>query len=279
MSTKIYNGYIIREKMTLMDLNKRMIGLRVSYRKGALDYYKVLYMNLVYLYEDLYVIDSVFCKEKMKKFGLMHEVHNKENALTTIAFNVHSNLRDKIVDAMDNTNRKNPVYDISASLQVFPFEDKILLLFYGNSVLEELLLYEADIEEYHYQNQSDIPEDMTEEEWNERYLDWKSAMPTFVPPRTGFGVQLVCEYDLPFTVEDFFLDDEFEEYKKPLEYRLKQVVENYFVYPGFTGNNYNVFLEQPYKDFLNEKKDMIRQTIEKAGDPLEKLYKYYKGNR
>ena len=55
------------------------------------------------------------------------------------------------------------------------------------------------------------------------------------------------------------------------------MAEQCYQYPKFTGNNWNVFMEPEYKEFIKEKSEEFRQPLLNAGDPLEKLYRLYSG--
>ena len=209
----------------------------------------------------------------MKAFKLLNKITDSNNALKEIACNVLFNVREKVEEASKSDIYN--VYDLSAEIQIYPLDDKILLRFFGNDRLEQILLNEEDIEEYHYQNQCDRPEDISEEEWNDREKNWETVNPTLVPAKRGFGVQLFYENDLPFMLDEVFTKMDVSILKHSLEKRTKLMAEQCYQYPKFTGNNWNVFMEPEYKEFIKEKSEEFRQPLINAGDPIEKLYQIY----
>lgn len=274
MSTKIYNGHKFKSYMDLLELNERLLELRKTYRKEIKAYTKKLFMNLVYFYEDLYSVDKSLYHTKMKQFGDFSEIGDSDKYLQVIAANVALNLTDKVEKAMQEPEY-SPVFDISANLQIFPLRDKILFTFYGSHSLEQILETEPDIEEYHYQNQCDMPEDISEDEWEQRRIDWNMAIPSGIPAKNGFGVELVVSADIPLGLSEWFEDNDYEKHKRTLESRTSSIAEccykNEETLMGrecnYTGSEYQIWLEKH--------KSMIMETLSKAGDPVAMLYKQY----
>ena len=250
--------------MDLLELNERMLGLRETYRKEIKSYTKKLFVNLVYFYEDLYTVAPALYEVKMKEFGDFFEIYNKENHIQGIAGNVALNLSDRLKEAM-NSSEYNPVYDISSSLQIFPLKDKILFTFYGTSSLEQILEKEPDIEEYHYQNQSDMPEDMSEEEWEQRRIDWERAMPSGIPAKNGFGVELIVPTDIPLRLSEWLDNNDYEKYKKPLEKRTASIAECCYKEEGGLKD----------KTGLEKYTNQIMDELSKTEDPVYVLYEQY----
>lgn len=274
MSTKIYNGHKFKNNMDLLELNERMLALRETYRKEVESYTRGLFMNLVYFYEDLYVVDPALYETEMKKFGNFFEIHSNEDYMRIIAGNVALNLSERLSEAMDSP-RRNPVYDVSSSLQIFPLKDKILFTFYGNQNFEQILENEPDIEEYHYQDQCDMPEDMSEEEWEQRRIDWEQAIPSGVPAKNGFGVELVLSIDIPLGLSDWFQGNDSEKYHKTLEKRVELVAEHCYANEETLSGRKAKYTGPEYQAWLKKHKDILTKQLREAGNPVFLLYKQY----
>lgn len=83
-------------------------------------------------------------------------------------------------------------YDYRCMLQIVPMETKTLAMFFGSPMLRDYLESRHDfLTDYHYQNQTDRPENISEEEWNLREKDWDKAIgPDYIPSQHGFAVDL-----------------------------------------------------------------------------------------
>lgn len=274
MSIKIYNGYRFKENMSLTELNERMRKMRLLFKGVILEEYKRRLINLVYRYADLYVLDPKLCLEELKEFDFSNLIDNSDDPIRSIAANVVMGLRDKAEKAM-NPEGKRSSWDYSAEVQILPLEDKILLLFYGSSSLEHIFAEQEDIFDYHYQNQSDQPEDISDEEWEKRYHDWKIALSEWIPAKNGFGVSLFFAEDLPFMPSDVFADGNYKTYQKTLKDRMDQIVEWYCEYPAFTGNNWSVYSEPEYKEFKDQKAMVLMDMFKGKEDPVKRLFSYY----
>lgn len=131
MSLKIYNGYVIKHQMSLKELNDQMILLRAEYEKMALRDYKKLFFHKVYLYADIYTCNPEKCVELLKENGPFYKIDEK-NSIKSITRDVFLNLMEHMRNDMNKNLRSS--YNLSASLQLFPLPDKILVLSFGNSM-------------------------------------------------------------------------------------------------------------------------------------------------
>ena len=50
--------------------------------------------------------------------------------------------------------------------------------------------YKYQIQDFHYQDQTDQPENITETEWNQRRITWEKLMPSGIPSKDGINIQL-----------------------------------------------------------------------------------------
>lgn len=275
MSIKIYNGYIIQKNLTLMELNELMNTLRKKWQEKMLRMYKKLYFEKFSLYSDLYVVNPDTCKKILEENNISLFLQ-KETFSETLAVNLLWSLSDKI--AKVSASGKYSPYNLSAQLQLLPLSDKLRILSFGNSEVDDLLqdIYASmGIEEYHYQNQTDKPEKISEEEWERRYQDWKMAMPTWIPEESGFSVKLFSENWLPMSTKGIIETSSYEEYKKPLERRCSRLVTYLIPYPEFNGSNYGVFSTKEFSEWKKEQAKQLEDRLKKAGDPVEYIFKLY----
>ena len=273
MSIKIYNGYILRKKMTLMEANNLMNTLREKYQEKILPFYKQMYFENLYFYADLYAIDPEACKKLLKE-NEIELLIEKDTFLKTLATNLAWSQSHKVAKASESGEFNR--YNLATQLQLLPLPDKLLILSFGNSEVDDLIqdIYASlGIEDYHYQNQTDKPEKISKEEWEMRYQDWKTAMPTWIPEEFGFSVKLFSENWLPMSAKGMIKTSSYEDYKKPLESRCSRLVRYLIPYPEFNGSNYGVFLTKEFSKWEKEQAKQLEERLKKAGDPVEKIFK------
>lgn len=133
---------------------------------------------------------------------------------------------------------KYSAYDVTSDMVVFSVNrNKTLLMAFGE--LSDLMSTivsskEGDewydlktkyrISDYHYQNQTDRPKELSAREWNRRKKDWDQVMPTGIPSRDGTVIQLVdadqIESELVFEKENSIM-----KYVKTYEQRTHEAAK------------------------------------------------------
>ena len=64
-------------------------------------------------------------------------------------------------------------------------------MYFGNTDIRRFIENHEMFEDYHYQNQCDKPDDISDEEWDKRESDWNDAIgPDYIPANHGWQVQL-----------------------------------------------------------------------------------------
>ena len=72
-------------------------------------------------------------------------------------------------------------------------QTKTLALFYGEDVFRKIWELYPQVQPYGYWNNTDMPDDVTEEEWDKRHQDWSEAFSgssSWVPSEAGWSVNL-----------------------------------------------------------------------------------------
>jgi hypothetical protein len=83
-------------------------------------------------------------------------------------------------------------------LTIFPLKNKILFLKWGK-ILENYYNELAKFEDYHYQDQSDKPKEISSQKWNLRKRDWQIALGDDfekIPGNSGYSYSLLKASDL-----------------------------------------------------------------------------------
>ena len=99
--------------------------------------------------------------------------------------------------ALSMTKRKEeiPVYStLMASAYFYQYEDRIFTMLFGSADIINAVVSETEtdmLSDWHFQNQTDRPEGISEEEWNAREKSWdKMIGPDYIPARHGVKVEL-----------------------------------------------------------------------------------------
>ncbi len=165
MSTKIYNGYF--SHINLSELLRKFIELRPRFveekRNG---YFRHLVKEAVYEIDRLHLLGETHShREIVRK---MHRL-NEEKVSKTIAVGI-----------------REPWLDFTASVSVFPFGERTLMMFWDdNEDIRAIWESQAYIHDYHYQNQTDHPKNVSYEDWKQREKDWDIVCPN-VPRDTSY---------------------------------------------------------------------------------------------
>lgn len=96
-------------------------------------------------------------------------------------------------DKMKESGNYDPTYDFLFEVVVIPFKGKqYAKIFCHDKYLHLVEHIEKFAEDYHYQNCTDRPEDISEKEWEERERTWDKILSQ---TKTGIWLQLGFTYD------------------------------------------------------------------------------------
>lgn len=288
MSTKIYDAYRIKtmselSRKEMLDTIKQMLLKRQEERLINLFQEEIIEMLDTVRVQDFYKqYDKVknYCRYTA---GMMNTPSkNIENAILgksscdphyALTSSIHWALRDRIENTIKHANINRTIllydYDFSSKIVFYPFSTKhTLIQVFGKDIVA--LFYELcyknnefketyKLEDYHYQNQTDKPDDISGRAWKKREKDWDKVMKTGVPICDGICVEM------SFNEYDFF--EMFQQAEltaidtlPSLEERIdKQATE--------------VVLNACYADFLNElgSKPSVSEIVEERQNVKTRL--------
>lgn len=207
MSTKIYDAYKFTHDYSMYELSCIFDGLRAEIKDICnRDILQKVIAETLYFYnfkqfhDDSDVAKAVANTDPQTHPDsdsnhcnrYMHDIWKavQKDKWTTVYINVYWHIIDEISKGSKSSFRYD--YDYRCMLQIIPMETKTLAMFFGNPMLRDYLESRHDfLTDYHYQNQTDRPEDISEEEWNLREKDWDKAIgPDYIPIQHGFAVDL-----------------------------------------------------------------------------------------
>lgn len=155
MSTKIYYGYKLAEIKTFKDLDKFRQDLTIKAQEEQKKIATKLAVHSGVFMLDLYQTGFDVPDEKETIFGYgYHKVRER-------------------IRKFNNESYKDPEYDLRAEIVVF-LRDSTLAIFIGdNKDLRRIFEEYPGVTYYGYWNNTDPPEDVSEEEWRIRERDWE----------------------------------------------------------------------------------------------------------
>jgi len=259
MSVKIYNGYRTKKNYNLRELEEKTSNLKKKIQEQAnLEYKQIVVDNLYFLYDNYKLFPDSF-KERYQRITNCDFDFDSDFNEKLFIFNVMNGIAIKIENANKEKSIKYPInYHIYADLQIIPVEDAILILWYGESTTLKKVFESQDwIEEYHYQNQFDKPDHLTEKEWEKRRSVWEEGLPTSIPSDRGFTIHLVNTYKFPIYLETL---DGIQIPTK--EIRSYNLAKHHCVFPEFDGSNYDVLWSESGKQFYKDEAKKLEAKLE-----------------
>lgn len=250
MSTKIYNGYCIEKNLSLLELSEFQKEVQKMMHDFIYEKFCELYGNKVQIIVDrLTVLRTDEKKEELEneicdllnfsEKSLQNEIRDlirgdepKKRTLdsftSSIGFtlaNVVYDYLSKRIEAEKILYERNPC-DLTADICVFPSEEKCLFMAFGladeffqaflSSKENTKFIEKWGLREYHYQDQTDRPEEILEEEWENRKKDWEKVFnQSRVPEKAGFTIHFFNEET---DLYNFFSDLEKSNFKDALKY-------------------------------------------------------------
>lgn len=207
MSTKIYNGYRFKEPVTLQQVQSFTQRLREKLAPLAKqEYCKAIIREIVEMID-------------MNQYGYFTTCHYFHKFEKSSLFRASCRYYDERISLLKSKNKRDPDVDFDFSICIIPLQSKdstLILLYTEQSFLRKAFVEFPEIEEYHYQNQSDKPDEITEADWDIRRKDWDEGLGDFAPIEVGL------EYR-PYSFDRFNFYT-FHETKEYLENHANEVI-------------------------------------------------------
>jgi len=184
MSTKIYTGFRFQDDMTLMQIHEAIM----KFQKMADDIVFDEVANWI-TRTSVWYFDSL-------TMGWL-EGESKETSMRSCVLSAASQMLNKMKREMDKSMVRDPWIDFTMEISILPLgRKKILGMYFAeNQRLINAWMSQPFVNEYHYQNQTDRPNDISVSEWRKRRRDWdKIFKDSSVPAMCGFRAQLTPKY-------------------------------------------------------------------------------------
>lgn len=249
MSTKIYDAYkiTIPEGTTLVQFCKELS--EKYFDEAFKDYCRHIAKNAVMISEGLALKKRMIHGEYIKqRDGIIDafriSLDNAETPEESLRRYDAIELATMMTD--DEIRRYHGGYDADIAI----FDDPVrpgrnyLIMAFGPllaSMLEKIaginnpdnpdnltgdtLISKYGIRDYHYQNQTDRPDGISEAEWDKRRDEWDVIMPSGIPSKDGLAARVLDEMRFMLEVSRKEYDPETPRAKRPIEINIKKFLE------------------------------------------------------
>lgn len=185
MSTKIYNGY--RYKGTFPKLHKVLMEFSAAARPLLQARYEARIAEVLARRLDAVALGNVETSDEdaasWARYPLVRAIEEVDKHIREIA----------------STGRRDPFYDFTFNLSLFPRAKEILIILFCETNVNKNVLdlwnKVEGIEYYGYWNNTDMPDEVTTAEWNRRRKAWDEVLP-------GAGIPALCGYTFCVVTDD-----------------------------------------------------------------------------
>lgn len=181
MSTKIGNGYILREDSPgWEDLLRAMITFRKSLVKP--------------INKHVHTIMAIECINRIDRAAVNLPIERPEDSPLSWAYLEFIDRERKIKQTM----QRDPVYDLDCEVVLIPIDGKVLgLLYTEQNLIKKRFEALSFVKRYGYWDNTDRPDYVTEVEWNERGKIWDRAIGIEPPAKRGFTIDCSPNWKIP----------------------------------------------------------------------------------
>lgn len=156
MSTKIFNAY--KFEGTLLELQAELLKVRKE--------------NYALRYKDMEAWLKAVMNKQTEKISITQHRFDFSQLLKT---------------ARQSTQKE--FFDFSTEAVIYPIEERLFLVQFFR--LPGEVAIPSSFKDYHYQNQTDQPEDISDEDWQCRETLWDSIFDTYnTPAEAGFMYEI-----------------------------------------------------------------------------------------
>ena len=277
MSTKIYDAYKLVNgdndlSSLMMIANELKQDIEIEARKEITE----TLARAVWFAKDLYAYygKSILTKRKLLKEHdiervVKHAIDDDEMSMFWAAY-------DRL-EAYSQDKHLHLSYLTKTTIVFLPCKNEVFAMLFGNTNVAQKAMKKRFVD-YHYQNQTDRPSNITKTEWNKRKADWDIALPDdAIPSHHGLSFDLFRLDDVVFELNLIRDKDTIEKqsklYKKNTKARIDRILETIKCPLITKGMDYHEIIRLQYTEEYNEwKKAQIPVIAKKLGVKIPKEY-------
>lgn len=274
MSTKIYNAYKFDKQYSMFEIMALFDPIRKQVEEAALTFRdKYIVSRMVYYldYRTFFGVETVrkqIDKQKTKSPRALAQkeiweiLAEDEVDKCSLKHAIIREFEERTKAATASLTIADSDFDLSCQVCLIPMKTKTLMMYFGNDDLKEIVTNQSWLLDYHYQNQTDRPKNITARQWNQRKKDWDIALgPDGVPANHSMSIHLLRTGMLPYMP---FRPNFTEDYIPDMPKRVREIVECIEDPNAPETNSVSEIIEYMRSDaFLSWKKEREQEVSEK----------------
>jgi len=180
MSTKIYNGLLV----------DRMIGSKIHKINDKIKELRSVCAEIVNREAGEFLVrKAIDLYDERFTFG---NIPTDMKYIASPIAEAAANMKDRI-NEVKRTQRRDPAIDFSFEITFIPIRKrKMLGLYYceNRDLVNKMFSIPGFVSEYGYYDNSDMPDELTQRQWDQRNADWELALPDGIPINNGFTFKI-----------------------------------------------------------------------------------------
>ncbi len=291
MSTKIYDAYKFNKKYSLDEL----FNIIDTWRKDITNIAEINFAKLCFEYftnyYDLTTIkgpDFILCKkyndDSIQEKRLYNYMYDTFSKLNTDEFSVNNCmiaiteiLRFEINRTDDPFNYMQRMF--SSKIYLYNVANKIIFLYFGDNEYCNYIENQDIIQDYHYQDQTDRPSNISSNAWKTRRKNWDIAIGSdYIPSNHGISANFININGHEFSIFNKYLktNNITEDLFPSIEQRAKFVIKFFNDYPNPPKNgSYSEVLDYlESEEYLNWYNNKTQEIISKLNTNIIDVIKH-----
>lgn len=195
MSTKIYDAFKFDKQYSVLEIGQLADKWRKDLANIAEKEYAALYIKQLVYYYDLYKIRGAELIEQLVK---KTKEDSKETYVTRMMEDMIANGYKYLMIHIDRYLREIIKTDeflsckFRCKMTIHPIPRKTLCMIFAGNEFYNYLANQPELKDYHYQNQTDKPDEISKKAWDRRRDDWDKAIgPDYIPINHGLSITLL----------------------------------------------------------------------------------------
>lgn len=248
MSTKIFNTFKLKkENLTIHEL----FLISDIIREVLKEKQREIILDMAYKTTCNFLDKKIYKKE-----NILEDEKIKNILEYNLPLYVYEKLQRKYNKVKHNLTRTpEDIYDFSVSVCFFEYNNNIYLKLFCGYYEKDFMnsLKELDIlEEYDYWNNTDKPDNISNEEWKERALVWENIFKkSSIPNEVALNLDITSDFIDFISKEDILKYNTEENIQKRKETIYKRILEKEFLLKQKEQHTNNEEVALNYIDFIN----------------------------
>lgn len=258
MSTKIYNAY--RAKITsLHDLDMFVKKLKHECQNRIMnDIIPQKMMSALFNLTQIPIYTKV-TKTEHQWLKNKKDIYDDILGKNWMTQNPISNVIEIVCSQLQGDNDQLAIFIDQTDIKMIAFGKYLIPFMEEIESRKNNTFQKYCITDFHYQNQSDHPENITEKEWNARIKTWKRLMPSMVPASDGITIDIADNEHIRMKLltANIDIDERKQMYQKMIQCITNKTYTD--IIRQFATNHVSEKYGKPYDNHIQETTQVLQK--------------------